>query len=198
MTNHKNTLYPIFLKAEQLNFLIVGGGDVALEKLTFLLKSSPGARVTVVAKEIKKDVFDITNRFENVELIKREYRKEDLEPIDILIVAINDRKISKRIRQEARSKRILINVADKPDECDFYLGSIVTKGDLKIAISTNGKSPTLAKRIRQWLEDELPNELESLIKNLNQYRTNFNSFGERVRNLNAITESLIKKKIKHV
>jgi len=88
----------------------------------------------------------------------------------------------------------LINVADTPELCDFYLGSIVTKGDLKIAISTNGKSPTLSKRIREFFEAILPENIDELILNLHDYRNTLKgNFEEKVNKLNEITSSFLKK-----
>ena len=85
-------------------------------------------------------------------------------------------------------------MADTPDLCDFYLGGIVTKGNLKVAISTNGKSPTAAKRLRQLLEDVLPEELDDLLDNLNAYRETLKGdFEYKVKAMNEITEGLVKK-----
>jgi precorrin-2 dehydrogenase / sirohydrochlorin ferrochelatase len=81
-------------------------------------------------------------------------------------------------------------VADTPELCDFYLGSIITKGELKIAISTNGKSPTLSKRIREFFEDILPENINDLILNLNEYRKTLKGdFEEKVNKLNELTAS---------
>ena len=89
---------------------------------------------------------------------------------------------------------ILVNVADTPDMCDFYLGGIVTKGNVKIAISTNGKSPTTAKRLRQFFESVIPEDINQLVKNLNSYRKTIKGdFEEKVSALNKITENLIQK-----
>jgi precorrin-2 dehydrogenase/sirohydrochlorin ferrochelatase len=83
----------------------------------------------------------------------------------------------------------LINVADTPELCDFYLGGVVTKGDLKIAISTNGKSPTLAKRIREMLEEAIPENINDLLENLNKLRKSLKGdFESKVEQLNEITK----------
>jgi len=88
-----------------------------------------------------------------------------------------------------------VNVADTPDLCDFYLGGIVTKGNLKIAISTNGKSPTAAKRLRQLLEEVLPEEIDDLLDNLNAYRDTLKGDSEyKVKAMNEITEGFVKKR----
>ena len=87
----------------------------------------------------------------------------------------------------------MVNVADTPDLCDFYMGGIVTKGNLKVAISTNGKSPTVAKRLRQWLEAVLPDEIDDLLETLRQYRKTLKGdFDYKVKAMNEVTKNLIK------
>ena len=88
-----------------------------------------------------------------------------------------------------------INVADNPPFCDFYMGGIVTKGNVKVAISTNGKSPTTAKRLRQFFEDVIPENIDDLVKNLNEYRKTIKGdFEEKVETLNEFTKGLVNKK----
>src|SRR6185369_3766814 len=107
--------------------------------------------------------------------------------------AVNDIDLAEQIRNDARQKGKLINAADKPSLCDFYLGSIITKGDIKIAISTNGKSPTLARRLKEFFNEVLPDEIDTAVSNLNIIRNNIQSgFKERVKKLNEITASLIR------
>jgi siroheme synthase-like protein len=95
----------------------------------------------------------------------------------------------------ARSRNIPVNVADTPDLCDFYLGSVVTKGQLKIGISTNGQSPTFAKRFRQVLEDVLPDETNDLVVNLRAIRDRLKGdFQYKVKKLNEYTAQLVSEK----
>ena len=169
-TNDQNQLFPIFLKPEKLQFLIVGGGNAASEKLRFLLKSSPIARVRLVAREVSEEILILSASHPNVELVARKFANRDLDTVDISIIATDDKDLNESIRLESKLSGIVTNVADTPALCDFYLGSIVTKGDLKIAISTNGKSPTIAKRIRQVFEEDLPEDLPNLLKNMNLFR----------------------------
>src|SRR6185369_15287108 len=108
------------------------------------------------------------------------------------IVAVNEPSVSGYIRVLAKQKKLLVNVADNPDLCDFYLGSIVQKGNLKIAISTNGKSPTAAKRIKEVLHEALPGELDDVIENLHKVRNKLNgNFEYKVKKLNKLTRTLI-------
>jgi len=190
----KNHLFPIFLKASQLNILIVGGGKVALEKLQFLLKSSPNATVLVISKDFNQELLKFSNTHQ-VSIIRKGYCKEVLKNKQIVIAATDNRKINQQIYQDAKAKNILINVADTPDLCDFYLGGIVTKGNVKLAISTNGKSPTLAKRLRQFFEEFLPDNIDELAENLNTYRKTLKKdFQEKVTTLNKLTKGIIDKK----
>ena len=187
-----NTLYPIFLKTEQLHVLIVGGGFVALEKLEFLFKSSPNARVTLVSPMVREE----TQAFivdKNVTVIKRSFHRKFLKGKNIVVATTDVPKVNEHVYTLCRKKNILVNVADNPPLCDFYMGGIVTKGNLKIAISTNGKSPTLAKRMRQWLEGFLPEETDALLDKLYEYRNSLKGdFEQKIVAMNALTEKLLK------
>jgi precorrin-2 dehydrogenase/sirohydrochlorin ferrochelatase len=188
-----NHLYPIFLKAHELNILLVGGGFVGTEKLEFLLKSSPNAQVTAVSKAFNPEFLELAELAETVTLIEDVYDEKYLGGKHIVIAATNDKAVNRQIRNESKERFLLVNVADTPELCDFYLGGIVTKGNLKIAISTNGKSPTAAKRIRQLLEEVLPDELDDLLENLNAYRATLKGdFEYKVKAMNEATEGLVK------
>lgn len=190
-----NHLYPIFLKVHELNVLLVGGGNVGTEKLQFLLKSSPNAQVTAVSREFSQAFLDLAATTDSVTLIEDVYQEKYLGGKHIVIAATDDKAVNRQIRDEAKERFLLVNVADTPELCDFYLGGIVTKGNLKIAISTNGKSPTAAKRLRQLLEEVLPEEIDDLLENLNAYRDTLKGdFEYKVKAMNEITEGLVKKK----
>lgn len=187
----QNQLYPIFLKASQLNILIVGGGNVANEKLSFLLKSSPNAKVLVIATHFG-DTIKKTAAMQNVPLVFGTYSSNMLHKQHLVIAATNNKAVNKQIYQDAKAKNLLVNVADTPALCDFYLGGIVTKGQVKIAISTNGNSPTLAKRLRQLFEATLPNDIHELSENLHQYRKSLKgNFSYKVLQLNKLTKQLL-------
>jgi siroheme synthase-like protein len=187
-----NNLFPVFLKLENLRILLVGGGKTGLEKITAVIKNSPATEVTIVAKEILPAIELLALDHPNIKVKRREFYPGDLYNVNLVIAATGNRELSERIRQEAEKRNILVNVADTPDLCDFYLGSIVAKGDLKIAISTNGKSPVLAKRLRQYFEENLP-DTQALIENLYLFRSKLKGdFSKKVRELNELTSSLIK------
>ena len=190
----RNDLYPIFLKVENLQVLIVGGGFVAEEKLTFLLKSSPNANVTMVSPMFRKGTVSLAEKF-GVKMVRDKYHKKFLKNKHIVIATTDVPKINVKVYKNCRKRAILVNVADNPPFCDFYMGGIVTKGNVKIAISTNGKSPTTAKRLRQFFEEVIPENIDDLVKNLNIYRKTIKGdFEEKVVKLNEFTKGLIAKK----
>ncbi len=186
-----NKLFPIFLKLEKLKVLIVGGGNVALEKLNAVLANSPETYVTVVAPEIISEIIQMASQNENIKIKNRIFFPGDLFNADIVIAATADYNTNKIIKDEAKNREILVNVADTPDLCDFYLGSIVHKGDLKMAVSTNGKSPTLAKRVKEVLNDAFPNETQEVLDNLEVIRKKLSgNFSDKMKKLNEITSVL--------
>ncbi|WP_282159501.1 precorrin-2 dehydrogenase/sirohydrochlorin ferrochelatase family protein [Ulvibacterium marinum] len=190
----RNELYPIFLKVSQLNVLIVGGGNVALEKLTFLLKSSPNAKVQMVSKMFREDTIALAKEFD-VETIEAAYNDRYLEGKHIVVATTDNISVNELVYHDCRKRSILVNVADNPPFCDFYMGGIVTKGNVKVAISTNGKSPTTAKRLRQFFEDVIPDNIDDLVKNLNEFRKTIKGdFEEKVETLNEFTKGLVNKK----
>jgi siroheme synthase-like protein len=187
-----NNLFPVFLKLEQMRLLIVGGGNVGLEKLSTVLQNSPGTTIRLVGISISDEIKELAAKHPTIELHERAFDVDDLSFADIVITALNDNKTSEEICILAKQNGKLINAADKPDLCDFYLSSVVKKGNLKIAISTNGKSPTAAKRLKEVLAEALPGELDEVINNLHEIRNKLNgNFDEKVRKLNRITKILV-------
>ncbi len=189
-----NKLFPVFLKLEQLHCLIVGGGYVAQEKLTAILGNSPEANITLVAPEIRESILDTVKSKAGIRLEKRPFQPEDLLEKDLVFVATNVPELNREIKEMASARHLLVNVADTPDLCDFYLSSIVQKGNLKLGISTNGLSPTLAKRLREVLTEAIPDNLETAMHQLNTIREYLKGdFAQKVDELNSITENLIRK-----
>lgn len=190
-----NTLFPIFLKLDQLNTLVVGGGNVALEKVSAILRNAPDARVFMVAPFFRVDTLEFIEKFPLVKHEIREFSEGDLDGRDLIICATDNVQLHQKIKILAAERHLLCNVADTPNLCDFYLGSIVQKGDLKIAISTNGKSPTLAKRIRAFLEDVIPTDIQESMDGLEAYRKSLKGdFEAKIKALNELTKGLIFKK----
>jgi siroheme synthase-like protein len=194
VTIHKNPLYPVFLKLENMHLLLIGAGNIGMEKLQSLLANSPATRITIVSITVSEQVIEFVAGYEHIEIFEKAFEEADLDGKDIVISATGDREFSEVLRELCKERRILINVADTPDLCDFYLGSIVQKGNLKIAISTNGKSPTAAKRIKEMLNQSIPSEIDDTLENLHSVRKQLTGdFSEKVKKMNEITRVLVEK-----
>ena len=195
MEHLNNQLYPVFFKLNNVRLLVVGAGEVGHEKLHFILKSSPNANITIVAPWANEEVKAlIQNPAYQIHWIQRKVEGIDISNHDIIVAATNFEEVNLSVYRYAKKYGKIVNVADTPALCDFYMGSIVTRGDLKVAISTNGKSPTFAKRFRQFLEEALPDSSNDLIQNLKKIRDRLSGdFNHKVEELNKVTASLINK-----
>lgn len=194
--NTGNGLFPIFLKIGALKTLIIGGGNVGQEKLEALLKNNPEAKVKLVGIFIKSEIKALALDHAHVELLEKEFTEGDLDEAEIVICATDNKDLHRAIRKQAKARKLLVNVADTPELCDFYLGSTVKKGNLKIGISTNGKSPTLSKRFREVLEEALPEEIDEILDNLQEIRDSLKGdFGYKLKVLNEVTSVLKKEGI---
>lgn len=194
----KNNLFPVFLKLQNFRVLIVGAGAVGFEKLKAVLDNSPETKITIVGKEISKEIKLLAGAHQNILLYQKIFERNDLMNQDIVIVALNDRNLSKQVRDMAHKKRLWVNVSDTPELCDFYLGSIVQKGQIKIAISTNGKSPTMAKRLKEVLQQAIPDTINEVAKNLHIIRMKLCvSFKEKVEKLYTLTKVLVEEETEH-
>jgi precorrin-2 dehydrogenase/sirohydrochlorin ferrochelatase len=141
--------YPIFLDIKGRSCLVVGGGGVGTRKVETLLEC--GAQVTVVGINVTKTLKLLSEK-ELITLKLRAYRPSDLNGIFLLIGATNDERLNQRLSMDAEKRNMLCNIADRPAACNFILPSIVQRGDLTVAISTSGKSPAFAKKLRKDLE----------------------------------------------
>lgn len=144
-----NSYYPIYLDLKGKRCIIIGGGKVAERKCLPLVKA--GAVVTVISPQITKRL-EYYKKRGNIKHIKRTYRRGDLKSPFLVIAATDSEEINKKVYLDTRHRNILLNVVDNPELCNFIVPSIFERGDLKIAISTGGSSPAIAKRIRKELE----------------------------------------------
>jgi len=187
----QNLLYPVFLKLTNLEILLVGGGNVALEKLHSVLSNSPDARIYIVAPVIKQEIEELARIHSTIKMELRKFTSTDLNNKSIVICATDDNELHKHIKELTTASHQLLNVADTPELCDFYLASIVQKGNLKIAISTNGLSPTGAKRIKESFNDALPDSLDQILLDLNHLRSKLKGdFAYKIKKMNEATAIL--------
>lgn len=159
--------YPVFLNLNNQKCLVVGGGKVAERKVISLLEC--GAQVKVVSPEITEKLQELVAS-KSIVHICREYCSQDLESAFLVVSATASEELNKKISQECRERNILVNVVDDPDKCSFIVPSVVRRGDLAIAISTSGKSPALAKKIRQELETHYGREYEEFLEIMGEVR----------------------------
>ena len=145
------SLFPMFLKLKGKRCLVVGAGNVGEPKIEGLLET--GALVRVVALQASPVVREWA-RGGKIELELRAFTADDLRDVFLAVVATSSRSLNERIYHDAQVRGVLCNVVDVPDLCDFFYPSIVRRGDLQIAVSTAGQSPSLAQKIRQQLEKQ--------------------------------------------
>ena len=185
-----NQLFPVFFRLDKLRLLVVGAGEVGWEKLGFMFRHCQTVKsIRVVAPEVREEIRGLEKDFDGVfEIREKKFSEDDLEDIDLVFIATCFNDLNVEVHGLAKKHGKIVNVADTPELCDFYLSSVVKKGDLKIAISSNGKSPTLTKRMRELLTDVLPEEIDDLLQNLEEIRNELKGdFDDKVNKLNAIT-----------
>ena len=147
--------YPVHLDIKNRNCLIVGGGAVGTRKVNTLLEC--GAHVTVVSPDPTSQLTRLASEA-SITLKRRAYRSDDLSGMFLVIGATDDETLNLQISKDAERAHILCNIVDRPEVCNFILPSIVRRGDLVITISSSGKSPALAKHLRQKLETQFGRE----------------------------------------
>jgi precorrin-2 dehydrogenase / sirohydrochlorin ferrochelatase len=160
-------LFPAFLKIEGRRCLVVGAGPVAEEKIVGLLEAR--AEITVVAPESTARIQQLAAS-KKIKYQPRKFRPADLRNIFLAVAATSSPALHAKIFAEARRLRVLCNVVDDPEHCDFYYGSVVRRGSLQIAISTEGQSPALAQRLRKHLEAEFGDEYAAWLEELGAIR----------------------------
>lgn len=153
--------YPIYLDVQNRNCLVVGGGSVGARKVSTLLDC--GASVTVVSPRINAKLNELSTKATLI-IKKKPFQFSDLKDKFLVIGATDNQELNQQIHTEAERLGILCNIADQPEACNFILPSIVKKGDLVIAISTSGKSPAFAKKLRKDFEKQFGNEYAAFLE----------------------------------
>jgi precorrin-2 dehydrogenase / sirohydrochlorin ferrochelatase len=166
--------YPLFLNLNNRTCLVVGGGKVGARKARGLL--SAGARVVVVSPQMDASL-EVLRPHERLRLERRAYRPQDMEGVFLVFAATDDKAQNRRIQKDAGGRQTLCNIADRPELCDFILPAVVRQGDLALAITTAGKSPALAKRLRRQFADQLGPEYARLTELLGAIRRRLLSEG---------------------
>ena len=168
------TYYPVFLKISGRKCVVVGGGQVALRKVKILLEHS--ADVEVISPDLCPELAQLHDDGA-VRALSREYREGDLKDAFVAIAATDNSEINRQVVLEAQSKAVLINVVDDAENSDFIVPSYLRRGDITIAVSTAGKSPALARKIRTRLEKELGDEYAYLTSLIGETRAELKQQG---------------------
>ena len=159
--------YPVFLALEGKKALVVGGGKVARRKVETLIEY--GALVQIISMELTGRLKKLV---EDGEITHLGTRFEDhlMDGVFLVIAATDDNEFNHKISESARRKGLLINAVDQPADCNFIVPSIIKRGDLQVAVSTSGKSPALAKKIRKELETQFGDEYETFLSLMGRLR----------------------------
>lgn len=165
MANHH--FFPIYINLDNKSCLIVGGGLVAERKVTNLLDY--GANVIVVSPQITPIIDEYAQKG-LITLIKRTFTPDDLEDVFMVFIATDDNNTNQYIADLCRNRNILVNAVDDPPNCDFFVPAVIRRGSLAVAISTEGKSPMLARHIRMELENYFVDAYEEYVDLLGEYR----------------------------
>jgi siroheme synthase-like protein len=166
--NTRETIYyPVSLNIRGRRCVVVGGGQVALRKVAVLLEH--GAHVEVVSPNLCSELASLAEKKE-IGALSREYQTGDLKDAFIVVVATDNIVTNRRVVMEARRKAVLVNVVDDAENSDFIAPSYLRRGDVTIAISTSGKSPALARKIRTRLEEEFSDDYAQLARLIGEVR----------------------------
>lgn len=191
----KNTLFPVFLKTETAHFLIVGAGNVGLEKTETLLRQNPAIRITIIGTINNPKLKQLIDSHSTIDAFERPFQENDLESKDFVIIVTDNPEVNLEIRNLAITKGIKVNITNQPALSDFYLGSIVNKGSLKIAISANGKSSVLANRMQDYFTEVIPDDIEKSLDKFDEFKSDHKvDFQEKLNDLNRLTDGFLKRK----
>lgn len=186
----KMQVYPISLKIKETWAVVVGGGAVAEDRVEALVEC--GASVTIVSPKLTSKLGNMVDRGD-IEYIDDKFMPRHLEGADIALAAADDADVNSKVAMAAKNKGVLVNIADNPELCDFFLPSVVRQGGLSIAISTGGRCPALSKKVRQDLERHYGPEYQEFLQLLttcrDRIRSKYRSPQERRRVLERVVNS---------
>ncbi|MEO6965293.1 MAG: bifunctional precorrin-2 dehydrogenase/sirohydrochlorin ferrochelatase [Acidobacteriaceae bacterium] len=185
-------LFPMFLKLESRPCLVVGAGNVAMEKIASLLHA--GATLRVVAPAACEEIEKLAASGK-ISLERREFQKDDVEGQTLVVTATDSRGVNRAVFLAAQQHGISCNSVDDPPNCDFYFASIVQRGKLQIAISTAGESPALAQRLRREIEAQLPEDTAAWLDELGNLRREILAIHPAGKERKALLHSLAQRSV---
>jgi|SRR5579871_89165 siroheme synthase-like protein len=155
------SLFPMFVKLQGRQVVVVGGGEIAAEKIGGLLQA--GAKIQIISPALNTQLASLVGE-NKIEWAEKEFSAEDLKDAFLVIAATSVPSVNEAVYRAADARGLLCNAVDDIENCHFYYGAVMQRGDLQIAISTNGKSPALAQRLRKELEEEFGPEYEGWLE----------------------------------
>jgi len=182
--------FPMYIDLTNKKILVVGGGNIALEKLEKLVQFTKD--ITVIAPEIRYNTYNLIKEH-CLSYYSRKYNIGDIEGYNIVIVATDDIAMHEAIFLESRGKNILVNSVDNTDFCDFIFPSFIKKGDLTISFSTSGASPAFAKQIRAYMEKIIPDDIEDFLTKMKSLRATLPKGKERMQKFETMVKEYFKK-----
>jgi precorrin-2 dehydrogenase/sirohydrochlorin ferrochelatase len=180
--------FPAFLKLDDKKILIVGGGNIAYEKLVHLLDFTKD--IDLIAVEFSDEMLQKIQE-NDLDFQQRRYNQGDIAKYAIVIIAVDDIPLQAQIFEESKGYKCLCNAVDSVDYCDFIFPSYIKKDDLTIAVSTSGASPAMAKHLRRYLEDLIPNTIGGFLQEMRQLRKSLPKGKERMKMLDEKAKKYI-------
>ncbi len=190
MQEQTSSYFPAFIKLQKKRVLLVGGGVIALEKLQKLLDFTED--IQVIAPEISEDMLKFI-RLHNLEFIQRKYKEGDLVSFSLVIVAVDDISVQRKIYEESQSHKCLCNAVDSVEYCDFIFPSYIQEGDLTIAISTSGASPAFAKHFKAYIKEKIPQNIALFLQEMKGLRSSLPKGVQRMKMLDKKAREFIQK-----
>lgn len=187
-----NFLFPVFLTPDRVRLLIIGGDVKASEKLTAILDSVPTIAIKLVAPSIEPVIKGLAILYPNLTLHERDSHASDFDDVNLILVTGSSLDEARQLRQLCSEREKLISLPEWPELSDFFLGSVLKKGQLKIAVSTNSKSPAIAQRLCEVFNATIPDEIDELLQNMEKIRERLSGdVDRRVKLLNKVAKGLV-------
>lgn len=185
--------FPMFMDMRDLKVLVIGAGSIATEKLEKLIDFT--TEITVIAIRVEEEAQSLIEEHQ-LTLEQRAYKKGDIEGFDVVIVATDMVAMHKKIYEESRGSRVLVNSVDDIVYCDFIFPSYVKKDDLTIAFSTGGASPAFTKQIRQYFEKSIPDNVGAFLSKMRSLRVTMPKGKKRMKYFESLVEEYFRKHFK--
>lgn len=188
--SHNSSYFPAFIKLDNKKILLVGGGNIAYEKLNKLLDFSTS--IQIIAPQISDKILELIalHKFEHEQ---REYKEGDIKDVAIVVVAVDDLSLQKEIYDESQNYKCLCNAVDSVEYCDFIFPSYIKEENLTIAISTSGTSPAFAKHFKTYLKEKIPQNIGGFLEEMRALRLSIPKGIERMKMLDKKAKDFISK-----